>query len=122
MWKLHERDPDKQSEEQKMIDVGRICLKIAGKDAGKKVVVVDVLEGNFVMIDGDVKRKRCNIAHLEPLEESVPLKKNALHEDVVKALGKIGIEIKESKKRERKEKPLKKRGVKKPAEKTKEKK
>lgn len=105
-----------------MIDVGRICMKIAGKDAGKKVVVVDVLEGNFVTIDGPVKRKRCNISHLEPLEEIVSLKKNASHDEVLKALSKIGIEAPESKKKERKEKPVKKRGIKKPQERPKEKK
>ena len=105
-----------------MIDIGRVCMKIAGKDAGKKVVVVDVLEGNFVMIDGQAKRKRCNIAHLEPLEDVVSLKKNAPHDEVLKSLSEIGIEATESKKKERKEKPAKKRGAMKPQEKPKGKK
>lgn len=52
------------------IEVGRVCIKTHGKDTGKKVVIVKKLDDNFVEIDGDkVKRKRCNITHLMPLEE-----------------------------------------------------
>lgn len=104
-----------------MIDVGRICIKTAGKDAGKKVVVVDAMDGNFVLIDGPVKRKRCNIAHLEPTSQKVDLKKNASHADVVKEFKKIKIEIKETKPKTKKgPKPIrqpKKKEVKKEAKK-----
>lgn len=65
-----------------MIDVGRVCMKTAGRDAGKIVAVVDKIDDNFVMIDGNVKRKRCNIAHLEPLQEVIKIKKGASTEDV----------------------------------------
>ena len=47
-----------------MFDVGRVCLKIAGRDAGKKCVVVEKLEGKYVLIDGMTRRKKCNTLHL----------------------------------------------------------
>lgn len=69
------------------IDVGRICLKRAGREAGRKAVVVDVLEGNFVLIDGlNVKRRKCNVRHLFPLAQKLELKKGASHEEIVKLM------------------------------------
>ena len=44
-----------------MIEIGRICYKIAGRESGKVAVVVDKINDNFVFVDGQVKRKRCNI-------------------------------------------------------------
>ena len=35
-----------------MFEIGRLCVKIAGRDAGNKCVIVDVIDKNFVMIDG----------------------------------------------------------------------
>ena len=73
-----------------MIDIGRICVKIAGRDAGKKCVVIDVIDDNFVMIDGETRRRKCNILHLEPLDKSVDIKKNASHAEVAKAFESLG--------------------------------
>ena len=95
-----------------MMDIGRVCVKIAGKDAGKKVVVVDVLENNFVVIDGQAKRRRCNIMHLEPLNIVVTLKKNAPHTEVAKELGKLDIFVSESKAKAKKQRPQKQRSQK----------
>ncbi len=52
-----------------MTEVGTVCLKIAGRDAGMKAVVVEKLDKEFVLIDGQVRRRKCNIKHLEPLTE-----------------------------------------------------
>ena len=76
-----------------MIDVGRLCVKIAGRDAGKKCVVVEVLDNKFVLIDGETRRRKCNIVHLEPLEQTVSIEKNASHDVVVGVFKKLGIEI-----------------------------
>jgi large subunit ribosomal protein L14e len=73
-----------------MMDIGRICVKIAGRDAGKKCVVIDVLDGNFVMIDGETRRRKCNILHLEPLDKTADIKKNASHAEVSKAFASLG--------------------------------
>ena len=76
-----------------VLEVGRVCVKIAGRDAGRSCVVVDVLDKNFVIIDGQTRRKRSNIQHLEPLTTQLPIKKGAAHEEVKDAFNKIGIEI-----------------------------
>jgi large subunit ribosomal protein L14e len=70
-----------------MFQVGRVCIKLAGRDAGKKCVVVDVLEGRYVMIEGQTRRRKCNVLHLEPLDEVLDIEKNANHDIVMKALG-----------------------------------
>lgn len=93
-----------------MLDVGRLCIKIAGKDAGKMVVVVDKVDATFVLIDGPIKRKRCNINHLEPLGQELKIKKGASRVEIVKEFKKLGVDIKDTKRKEKKsEKPTRKR-------------
>jgi large subunit ribosomal protein L14e len=73
-----------------MLEIGRVCVKIAGRDAGLKCVIVEQLDDNYVLIDGETRRRKCNIAHLEPLDQTVDLKKGASHADVAKAFEKLG--------------------------------
>ena len=80
-----------------MFEVGRLCIKIAGRDAGLKCVVVESLDENFVMIDGQTRRRKCNIKHLEPLKEVIKLKSKASHNNVVSEFKKLKIELKETK-------------------------
>ncbi len=77
-----------------MIEVGRLVIKTAGRDSGKKGLVIDIIDDNYAMVDGQVRRKKCNINHLEPLETLVTIGKNASHEEVVEELKKIGIAVK----------------------------
>lgn len=102
-----------------MIEIGRLAIKIAGRDAGKRAVVVDILDDNFVLIDGQTRRRKCNIKHLEPLDQVIKIKKDASHSDVVDSFKDLDIEIKEKKKKEKpkSEKPVKKRKGKKKEEK-----
>jgi large subunit ribosomal protein L14e len=54
------------------IEVGRVCVKTAGREAGEKCVILEIVDENFVEIVGNsVKNRRCNINHLEPIEESL---------------------------------------------------
>ncbi len=76
-----------------MMNVGRLCLKVAGREAGKKCVIIEAIDGNYVMIDGQVKRKKCNIDHLEPLSHELDISQGASHEEVVKALKTAGIDV-----------------------------
>lgn len=80
-----------------MFEIGRLCVKLAGRDAGKKCVIVEILEKNFVLIDGETRRRKCNINHLEPLEQKIEIKKEATHEDVIKAFEKIGLTARNTK-------------------------
>lgn len=73
------------------IEVGRICVKLLGREAGRKCVVVDVADKSFVMITGPksvtgVKRRRVNINHVEPLEDEIEIKKGASDEEIAEAL------------------------------------
>ncbi len=77
-----------------MFTVGRLCVKIAGRDAGKKCVVTEVLDKTFVMIDGETRRRKCNILHLEPTSTLLELKDKASPEDVKHAFNSIGIVLK----------------------------
>jgi len=95
-----------------MIEIGRLCLKTAGRDAGKHALVVDVLDNNFVLIDGETRRRKCNIKHLEPLAQVVKIKKNASHEEISKVLKEIKITALSTEPKEKKERPRKKRKVK----------
>ena len=98
-----------------MTNVGRIYVKTAGREAGKFCTIVDTIDNHFVLIDGQVRRKKCNIAHLEPLEKTVDLKKGASHADVVKAFEKIGLKIATTKPKTKKgAKPVAQRKQKKP--------
>ena len=93
-----------------MIDLGRVCTKIAGRDAGKSCIIIDVIVSNFVMVDGYTRRKKVNLKHLEPSKNMADVKKNASHEEVVAALEKLGM-------KEKKKKMIAKKEKKAPAEK-----
>lgn len=87
-----------------MIEVGRVCVKLAGRDAGKKCVIIDVLDDKTVLIEGETRRRKCNVFHLEPLKDVVKVDKNAAYEKVCSALG---IDVVEKKPREKTERPKK---------------
>jgi large subunit ribosomal protein L14e len=106
----------------KMFDIGRVCVKIAGRDAGMKCIIVDVIDEHYVMIDGQTRRRKCNIKHLEPLNQTVQINKNASAPEVVRVLKELNIVVDEKKPktkvvkakterpkhiRKRKEKPVK---------------
>lgn len=77
------------------VEVGRVCVKVAGRETGKRCVIVDIIDKNFVLITGPksvtgVKRRRVNINHIKPTEEKIKIKRGASDEEVAKALTKIG--------------------------------
>ena len=73
------------------IDVGRICVKLVGREAGKKCVIVDVVDKNFVLVTGPkklngVKRRRVNVNHVEITERKVNIQRGESDEELLKAL------------------------------------
>ncbi|MBT4858630.1 50S ribosomal protein L14e [archaeon] len=80
-----------------MYEIGRLCVKIAGRDARLKCVIIDVIDDTFVMIDGQTRRRKCNKIHIEPLDKVLKLKKDASHSEVVSVLKKEGIEVVDTK-------------------------
>jgi len=78
------------------IEVGRICVKIAGRESGRKCVVVDIIDDNFVLVTGPksltgVRRRRANIKHLEPTEAKISIPRGATDEEVLAALEGAGL-------------------------------
>jgi len=90
-----------------VLEIGRVCVKIAGRDAGQIGVIVDVLDNKTVLIDGQVRRRKCNILHLEPTSKTVKIEKGASHNSVISALKGVGIEVVERKPRKAVKKPKK---------------
>ncbi|MCX8154003.1 MAG: 50S ribosomal protein L14e [Candidatus Bathyarchaeota archaeon] len=77
------------------IEVGRICVKQFGREAGKKCVIVDVVDKSFVLVTGPkkvtgVRRRRVNINHLAPTADSIPITRGAPDEEVIKMLEATG--------------------------------
>ena len=107
------------------LNVGRICVKTAGREAGRYACVLKKMDANFVLVTGPrvltgVKRRRCNVEHLEPTQYSVDVKSEAGDKEVIAAYGKAGLltklglrkpspeVVKEAEKKVKVEKPEKK--------------
>jgi large subunit ribosomal protein L14e len=78
------------------VEVGRVCVKIAGRETGRRCVVVDVVDKNFVVVTGPVKvsgvkRRRVNIGHVEPTEMKVKIGRGDGDNEVVEALKAAGL-------------------------------
>jgi len=68
------------------IEVGRVCVKISGREAGEKCVIVEVIDDKFVEVVGtNNKNRRCNIKHLEPVDQTIEIKSDNVDE-IKKAL------------------------------------
>ncbi len=72
-------------------------MKIAGRDAGKKCVIISEQKKERVLVDGETRRRECNVAHLEPLPTTVDIAAGASHQEVKDALAPLGISVRESK-------------------------
>ena len=63
------------------IEVGRVCIKISGREAGEKCVIVEIIDDKFVEVVGtNIKNRRCNIKHLEPVDQTIELKSDNVEE------------------------------------------
>ena len=78
-------------------DIGRLCVKTMGREAGHYCIIVDIVDKNYLLIDGlKVKRRRVNYKHIEPLADTIEIKKGAKHEDVEVAVKKAKLDKKMS--------------------------
>jgi large subunit ribosomal protein L14e len=77
------------------IEVGRICVKLSGREAGRKCVIVDVMDKSFVLVTGPkkvtgVRRRRVNINHVEPMLDKLDVERDASDEEIEEALKTAG--------------------------------
>jgi len=76
-------------------DIGRLCVKTMGREAGYYCVIVDIIDKNYLLIDGlKVRRRRVNYNHIEPIADVLDIKKGASHEQVVAAIKKAKLDKK----------------------------
>ncbi len=74
-----------------MIERGRVCVKTAGREAGRKCVILEILDDNFVVVWGPkVKKRRCNIDHLEPTPVKLEIREET-EEALKKAFEEAGL-------------------------------
>lgn len=76
------------------IEVGRVCVKTKGREAGRRCVVVDIIDRNFALITGPkdvtgVRRRRVNMSHLKPTEEKIEISRGASDEEVKAGLQRL---------------------------------
>ena len=74
-----------------VIEIGRVCVKNSGRCAGNYCVITKLIDDNFVEITGPkavsgIKRKRCNLKHIEITDKTISIKENASDEDIAKAV------------------------------------
>jgi len=77
------------------IEIGTICVKVVGREAGKKCVVVDLIDKNFILITGPqavtkIKRRRTNVNHVEPTGDKIDINRGAADEEITEALKAAG--------------------------------
>ena len=78
------------------IEIGRICVKVRGREAGRKCVIIDIVDENFIVITGPknltgVRRRKANVSHIEPTDKKVEIERGASDEAVAKALEEAGL-------------------------------
>ncbi len=118
MLSLHPKVATAESErwiKMALFEVGRMCVKLAGRDAGRKCIVVEQLDNTYVLVDGATRRKKVNLKHLEPLAETIELNSGASHEEVKAAFKNLGLDVFDSKP---KQTPQRKKHLKKVKDKT----
>ena len=70
-----------------LIDVGRVCVKVRGRDAGGLCMVLNSDSNGRVLVDGlGVRRKMVSVLDVEPTPTVLKIKKEASTESVLKEL------------------------------------
>ena len=80
-------------------DIGRVCIKTTGREAGNYCVIIEIIDKNYALIDGlKVRRRRVNFNHIEPTIDMIEIKKGANHKTVEEAIkkAKLGKKMKET--------------------------
>ncbi len=91
-----------------IFEPGRICTKTAGREAGKHCAVLEVINDNLVVVSGpEVRKRKCNVAHLNPLSDIIDISKDINQQLIEKYNIKLPEKRKERKEEIKKGKPKK---------------
>ena len=79
-----------------LYETGRVCVKTMGREAGSLCVVIEKKDESYVVVTGPrtlsgIKRRNCNIRHLEPLETMLPIAADADDDAIEKAIEEAGL-------------------------------
>ena len=77
-----------------MFEVGRVCIKLSGRDANRHCVILEEIDKNYVLVDGNVRRKKVNKSHIEPLNKVLNIKKTSKTEDILKLFEENNVKVK----------------------------
>ncbi|MHC1609770.1 MAG: 50S ribosomal protein L14e [Candidatus Methanofastidiosia archaeon] len=73
-----------------IVEKGRVSTKLLGREAGKICAIIERIDKNFVMVIGpEVRKRRCNIDHLELHDKILDIPENATDDDIVTELTKL---------------------------------
>jgi len=78
-----------------------------------------MLDDTYALIDGETRRRKCNVNHLEPMSKLLDVAKGADSAAVAKVFEAEGLKITESKSKKTPARPVKKHSVKDKKKKTK---
>lgn len=73
------------------VEVGRICVKVTGRESGSECVIVDLIDKKFVLITGlnqtsKVRRRRVNIKHIKPTDQRIEIQRGSSDEEIAKLI------------------------------------
>ena len=69
------------------LEIGTVCVKTTGREAGNKAVVLEAVDDNFVLIQGPrVRKRKCNILHLIPLGKKIHVTKGVTQKELEQKL------------------------------------
>ena len=69
------------------IQIGRVCVKTQGREKGRKCIIADIIDKNFLLVTGPpkisgVKRRRVNVKHIKPLEYVIDINREMSDEEI----------------------------------------
>lgn len=75
----------------KLFEIGTVTVITQGRRTGKKAVVVDIIDENYVLLTGPeslsgVKRRRMNVKHLMPLDLNLDIERGVGDETILETI------------------------------------
>lgn len=69
------------------LEVGSVCVKTTGREAGHKAVVLEEVDDNFVLVQGPkVRKRKCNVLHLIPIGKKISVSKSVTQKELEQKL------------------------------------
>ncbi len=65
------------------LEVGSVCVKTTGREAGNRAVVIEEVDDNFVIVQGPrVRKRKCNVLHLVPVGKKISVTRSMSQKDI----------------------------------------